>query len=171
MSKMELKKFNLDEEIYIDSNIFIYVILENIEYLKTCTDFLKKVETVEINAVISPLVIDEVCFKIIVERLKSVLDVETNAHVFHKLKNKPELLSKAKPELMTFLFIIENYKGLKILPVHSSSAIKLFSHTLNDNMLPRDALHLSVMDFYGIKNIATSDKDFERIKKIKVWKP
>ena len=168
---MELKKFNLDEEIYIDSNIFIYVILGNIKYLKTCTDFLKKAETGKINAVISPLVVDEVCFKIIVERLKSVLNLETNAHVFHKLKKRPELLNKTKPELMTFLFIIENYRGLKILPVHSSSAIKLFSHTMNDNLLPRDALHLSVMDFYGIKNIATSDPDFERIKEIKVWKP
>ena len=168
---MELKKFNLDEEIYIDSNIFIYVILGNVKYLKTCTDFLKKVETGETNAVISPLVIDEVCFKIIVERLKSALNLETNAHVFHKLKKKPELLNKAKPELMTFLFIIENYRGLKVLPVHSSSAIKLFSHTLNNNMLPIDALHLSVMDFYEIKNIATSDPDFERIKEIKVWNP
>ncbi len=38
-------------------------------------------------------------------------------------------------------------------------------------LLPNDALHVATMKRYGIKNIATNDPDFERVKWLKVWKP
>lgn len=168
---MDIKDFPSNEKIYIDSNIFIYVVLENPKYISSCKTFLEKVERGEIKAAISPLVVDEVCFKIIIEKLKSKLGIDTNSKIIQKLKEKPELINKTKPELITFLFIIENYKGLEVVSVDPHTGTKTFSNILNYNLFPRDALHLSVMDFHGIKNIATADPDFERVGEIKVWKP
>ncbi len=168
---MKLGEFNLSEEIYIDANIFIYLILENEIYLSSCRDFLEKVEKGEINAVISPLVIDEICFKIIVEKLKSYLGTKSNSVILQKLDSEPNLLNKAKPELMMLLFVLENYKGLKIVSLPSSVGIDIFGKMANHNLLPRDAIHLSIMEHYGVRNIASNDSDFERIKKIRLYKP
>jgi predicted nucleic acid-binding protein len=39
------------------------------------------------------------------------------------------------------------------------------------NLLPNDAIHLATVRRYGITNIATNDRDFERVDWLNVWKP
>lgn len=168
---MNLAKFNLQEKIYIDSNIFLYVLLRNLKYVANCKRFLIKVEEGKIKAVVSPLVIDEVAFKIIVETLKNQLKLGSNIEVLRKIDRKPALLNLSKPELLTFLFIIKNYKGLRVTSAISSTGIRLFDKIIKRNLLPRDALHLSVMEHYRIKHIATNDQHFDNIPSVNVWKP
>jgi predicted nucleic acid-binding protein len=38
-------------------------------------------------------------------------------------------------------------------------------------LLPNDALHLVAMKNSNIRNIATRDKDFERVEGIEIWSP
>ena len=52
------------EKIYIDANIFLYVMLNHPSYLQPCKDFLIKVEKGQLDAVVSPLVIDEVALNL-----------------------------------------------------------------------------------------------------------
>ncbi len=167
---MKLSQFDSDEEIYIDANIFINTMLKNPKYFDSCKSFLEKVERGEVNAVISPLVLDEVCFKIIIETLRTKLEMR-GSEIIEEIKKNPKLINSVKPELMTFLFIIENYRGLKIISARSLTGIKTIENIVNHNLLPRDALHLAVMDSYSIKHIATADSDFERINSINVWMP
>lgn len=169
---MKLSEFNsVSEKIYIDANIFLYVMLNHPSYLQPCKNFLLKIEKGQLNAVISPLVIDEVTFKIIVEKLKEVLSIDSNAKILQMLKKDSRLLNLAKPELMTFLFILKGYKGLKLISAISTTGLKIFHHILKDNLLPRDAAHLAILNHYGIKHIATNDSDFERIASLHVYKP
>lgn len=168
---MNLVNFNLDERIYIDANIFLYIILKNREYEHNCKKFLNSIEKGEIRGIISPLVIDEVTFKIIVENIKSHLKLESNISVLKKLDKQPSLIDITKPALITFLFIIKNYTGLNIVSVSSTTGIKIFSHITDNNLLPRDALHLSIMEQYNVKHIATNDPHFDKISSITVWKP
>ncbi len=168
---MKLADFDSDDEIYIDANIFIYTMLKSPKYFAFCKSFLEKVERGEANAVVSPLVLDEVCFKIIIETLKAKYDIESGAEIIERIKKNPKLLNEAKSEMMTFLFIIENYKGLKVISAQSVTGLKMIENIVNRNLLPRDALHLAIMNFYDVKHIATADSDFERVKEISVWKP
>lgn len=168
---MKLSDFDSDGEIYIDANIFIYVMLKNPRHFASCKSFLERVEKGDVNAVVSPLVLDEVCFKIIIETLKAKYDIGSGAEIIEKIKKNPKLLNEAKSELMTFLFIIENYKGLKIISAQSGTGIKMIENIVNRDLLPRDALHLAIMNFYDVKHIATADSDFESVKEINVWKP
>lgn len=168
---MKLADFDSDEEIYVDANIFIYTMLKNPKYFASCKSFLERVEKGEVNAAVSPLVLDEVCFKIIIETLKAKYDIESGAVIIERIKKNPKMLNEAKSELMTFLFIIENYKGLKIVSARSATGMRMVENIVNRDLLPRDALHLAIMDFYDVKHIATADSDFERVKEINVWKP
>jgi len=81
-----------------------------------------------------------------------------------------------RKECTAFLNTVE--KG-KINAVTSSIAIDETAYILlkfkdlakKYQLLPRDASHLGIMLRNMIKNIATSDSDFERIKDLKVWMP
>lgn len=167
---MKLAEYNSKEHIYIDANIFIYVILDNPERVDQCDEFLKRVEVGAISGVISPLIVDEVTFKIIIEEIKVALSIKSNVEVIKRIKRDPRLITIAEPELLTFSFVLENYKGLRVVSVPSSAAFAIFE-VIKMGFLPRDALHIAIMRTYGIKAIATNDPDFERAEGIKVWKP
>ena len=129
---MRLAEFNSDEEIYVDANIFIHIILGNPKYLHSCKNFLERVEAGEVNAVISPLVLDEVCFKIIIETLKNKLGIGYGSEIIERIKKNPKLISETKPEIMTFLFIIENYIDLRNT---GSGITRIKGHELHDRKL------------------------------------
>ncbi len=63
---MLLSNFARDERIFIDANIFIYNALDDPLYAGSCSDFLRLVETNRIKGVITPHVMDEVLFKILI---------------------------------------------------------------------------------------------------------
>lgn len=157
--------------IYIDANIFIHVLLNDPRFGATCKIFLTRVEKGDVEACLSPLAIDEIAYKIIVEKLKTELGLDTVREVLRQLKRDPDRLDSAKPELLAFLLVIQNYKGLKVVDVPASVGINLFEQITDHKLLPRDALHLAIMEHHGITHIATSDKDFKRIAGITVWEP
>ena len=157
--------------IYIDANIFIHVLLNDPRFGATCKAFLTRVEKGDAGACLSPLVIDEIAYKIIVEKLKAELGLATTGEVLRQLKRDPDRLDSAKPELLAFLLVIQNYKGLKVIEIPASAGVNIFKEMTDHKLLPRDALHLAIMEHHGITHIATSDKDFGRIAGITVWEP
>lgn len=168
---MRLADFNLEEPIYVDANIFIYVVLAHPRHLQPCKHFLERVERAEVRAVTSPLVLDEVAYKIVMEKLKIELELTSNAQVLDALKRDPGLVAKTEGELELFSFVVRGYRGLKIVPIPAHSGLDLFPKMLEEKFLPRDAPHLLTMDAHGVRHIATSDLDFERAKGIEVWRP
>jgi len=168
---VRLADFNLEEPLYVDANIFIYVLLAHPRYLQPCKHFLERVERGEVQAVTSPLVLDEVAYKIVVEKLKLELRLTSTVQVLDALKQDPSLIAKAEGELELFSFIVRGYRGLKIFPVPAHSGFELFHKMLEEKFLPRDALHLLTMEAHGVRHIATSDPDFERASGIEVWAP
>jgi len=73
-SKMKLSTYNSKEKIFIDANIFIFNALDNPEYGGSSTEFLSRVENGEVNGVITPVVMDEILFKILVAKSSRHLD-------------------------------------------------------------------------------------------------
>jgi predicted nucleic acid-binding protein len=108
--------------------------------------------------------------------------------VFHKLmiaeitkkfkKNAIEAISYAKtnPEVISELETI--WKEMKIIEksnitiLRNNSVFPDFVYISRKyNLMATDSFHVTVMKKHGIKNIATFDKDFERVDFIKVWIP
>ncbi len=85
---MNLANFNLDEEIFIDSNIFCYHFDSNSLYQQTCTEFLKKVERKEINGIISDIVIDEVIYVLLIQKGSELLATDKIKRIKKAIKRK-----------------------------------------------------------------------------------
>lgn len=162
MSK--LGDFPSNGTIFVDSNIIAYFLLKHPEYYVACKNFLKRVEDREITAFIDNIVASEVYFIYIRARLSEKLSIPASK-VIKELKHNPNLLEKVDLHPVNLIF---QTLSLSIL---NSDATNLGSLISSHHLLPNDALHLAAMQANKIRDMATNDQDFERIKGVKVWKP
>ncbi|RLF47183.1 MAG: hypothetical protein DRN29_03185 [Thermoplasmata archaeon] len=163
-----LNEFVGDERIYIDAGIFLEVLREG-ESGEECKEFLRKVEHGQVKGVISPLVIDEVVFNLMMDILRPLS--RSYREVLLRLKDEPELLDRTIPRLMEFMVILEGMEGLEMVPCDEVLCLGIFHIIAEHRLLPRDSLHYGIMKLDGIHHIATIDRDFTRIEGIEVWMP
>jgi predicted nucleic acid-binding protein len=167
-----LSNFDCDERIFIDANIFIYNALDDPIYADSCTDFLRRVETNKIKGVITPQIMDEVLFKILVAEASWHLEKFTLPNLKKEMKKSSFSLKVYKPVREYIAYLTElTYSGLKILIVDAGVVEKSIDFGSHYGLLTTDAIHLSTIKQYGINNIATNDSDFERVESITLYKP
>tara|TARA_Y100000310_G_scaffold330441_1_gene402067 strand:+ start:1028 stop:1429 length:402 start_codon:yes stop_codon:yes gene_type:complete len=128
------------EKVYLDSNIFIYAILDKFEKGNRARKFLRKVNNGEIDAYTSCLTYDEVLW------------------IVKKNKTKEDVLNASK----SFLHL-----GIKLLPVNIETLWSAQDIISIYNLDPRDAIHVAVCINNNIKNFSSEDKDFDKVKEIK----
>jgi len=128
--------------IYIDSNIFLYPILENSGRANKSKEILLKVVKSEIEACTSTLSWDE-----ITKITKKYFGKERAAIEGEKFLNFPNLrMISATKEILT-------------------KAQEIFE---KENLNPRDSIHYSTALSQKAEKIATFDKDFKKIENIKI---
>ena len=131
--------------IYVDSNIFLNALLYDDKRAKKCKELLKEIGKKEKNGVTAILTWDEVVYV-----TKKFLGVEIGNSEGKKFLGLPNIsLKKVDKE------IIE--KAQKIIETY--------------NVGPRDAIHAATALVNNIKEIASDDSDFDKIKELKRIKP
>ena len=169
---MLLSNLAADERIFIDANIFIYNALDDSHYAESCSDFLKQVETNKLKGVITPHVMDEVLFKILIAEASQHIEKFTLPNLKKELKSSGFSSKVYKPVKEYSDYLTElTYGGLEILTVNGGIVGRSIDLGLQYGLLTTDAIHLSTMKQYGIVNIATNDSDFEKVMSIKTYKP
>lgn len=161
----ELSHIPENSKVFVDSNIFTYFLLKREEYYNSTKNFLKRIDEREIIGLINPVVISETYFNYI--RIKISEKYRINLKdVVKMIKEDPQILCEISIDVVDDTFRLDN---LNILEYNSEISIKDF---IADYLfLPNDAIHAATCKYYGIKNIATNDSDFERVDFLKVWKP
>ncbi len=169
---MLLPNFGADERIFIDANIFIYNALDDPRYAESCSDFLRQVETNKLKGVITPHVMDEVLFKILIAEASQHIENFTLPNLKKEMKNSSFSSKVYKPVREYSEYLTElTYGGLEILTIDGGLVEKSIDLGLRYGLLTTDAIHLSTMKQYGIINIATNDSDFERVESVTIYKP
>lgn len=169
---MLLRDFIEKERIFIDANIFIYNALDDPTYAEACSDFLRLVEINKIKGVITPHVMDEVLFKILVAQASQHIKNFNIPNMKNEMK-KASFSSKVYRPVKEYAnYLTElTYGGLEILTIDGGLVEKSTDLGSQYGLLTTDAIHLSSMKQYGIINIATNDSDFEPVESIKIFRP
>lgn len=168
---MNLSEYNKSECIFIDANIFLDYSLPDPKYGESAADFLEKIELKEVKAVTTPIVLDEVSFIILMYKGSLLLETKDRKMIIKSIKKDRNFSNLCYEVVEEFNEFIACLKGLKIVSV-DYTAYKHASELGKEYLLlPSDALHASVMENNKIHNIATRDRDFERIEGITIWKP
>lgn len=152
---------------FIDANIFLFIVLKNPKYNISCKTPLNSVKNGEINAYTSVNVAEEVVYKTMMFELVEKYDLEFR-EIKSFLKKKPEVISKLEKPWKA-LNDIKN--SVEILEVKPDDLIESMNLSKKYSLLPSDSLSVAVMKRKNIDIIATTDSDFEGVGGIKVWIP
>lgn len=167
---MRLSEYRGSEHFFIDANIFIDYSLPNPKYGEAAADFLEKIELLEIKAVTTPLVLDEVSYIILMYKGSLILKTQDRQIIRDFIKRDRNISNLCYAVVEEFNEFLDGLKGLQIIPVNHDDYKQASILGKKFCLLPSDALHASVMRRNNIENIATRDGDFERVEGIKVWR-
>ncbi|MCZ7356613.1 MAG: PIN domain-containing protein [Candidatus Methanoperedens sp.] len=162
---MNLTKF-AEQEIFVDTNIFFYALAKMHRYKHTCEVLLSKINNGEVIGFTSSTVINELFHTILIGEVKQKYgDIE----VIRFIKEHPEAISECTVAYNALDDIFDS--SIVILPLTLEVLYHAKTLSKKHNLLFSDAIHVASCEVYGLKNIATNDKDFDRVDFLKSWKP
>ena len=103
--------------------------------------------------------------------VKAKLTIEENIlprEFVRVAKRQPEIIARVDISPVLELFKLPNLSILDLSPESLEDIGKIHS---SYGLLSNDAHHLLTMEKHGIKNMATADRDFERVEWLHIWKP
>lgn len=165
MALGDLRALSSGEKIYVDSNILTYHLLKDPIYGERCKEFIKRIENRDVEGFISPIIVSETLFNFIKATIVMDYGIKPK-EVIPLLKANPRAISKIELGKASDLF-----KVFCILPISELETEKSYEVIKEYALLTNDALHVATMKQHGITNIATNDKDFERVEWVTVWIP
>jgi predicted nucleic acid-binding protein len=134
---------------------------------KACSSFLQRIENSEIRGVTSSLVLDEVMYKILTKRIedrhkKNPLDI---------IRKSVEEIGVESAEVRKALDIILGISRLAVLAVDKEHVEESVYFMAKYSVLPRDAIHLSIVKSVECEDITSADGNFDRVQEITRWAP
>ena len=168
---MRIQEYSSSDQIFIDSNIFLDYAIPNPEFGEIASDFLEKVEIEEIYAVSTPAVLAEVSHILLLETGAVILKNRNRNIVIDKIEADRNFSRHCRDAVDKFNEYISNLDGLQLIPVMPEDYFQASDLARAYNLMSFDALHLSAMRRSHVRNIASRDRDFERVDGIVVWSP
>ena len=150
-----------DETVFIDANIFVYHFCTTSNSIADkCTEFLQKVESGVIHAVTSTSVILETLHRAMIYEVTEKTGLEPKG-AMRKLQKNPEIIQNLTQYSEIPQSIIDF--GTQVLSVSYQIILDSRSWREQYGLMVNDSIITALMDKNGLKNLATNDKDFERI--------
>ncbi len=156
-------------DVFIDANIFLYHIMKRPKLFPPCHEFFMGIESGAYNGFTSTLVLNEVLHKLMLAEATHTYGLHSEHDAANVLKQNPEKISGLSQ-------VWKNYAVIKDYPIiiHGCNESLLDMAVDLSNrygLLISDASHLAVIKSEGISNVATNDRDFQRIDDINIYKP
>jgi predicted nucleic acid-binding protein len=164
-----LKDFGGKEPIFIDANIFLH---HAFDLKSDSVEFLKKVETINLKAFTSALVIEEITFKLLIQSASNFLPRVNLQKVKTLLQNKVKREEVIAPveAYRTYINRLKDF-GLKVLDLTDDDMKQALQISKTYGLITADASHVAVMQRTGIRSLASDDSDFQVLKEITIWSP
>lgn len=163
-----LAQFN-GGEIFLDANILLYELTSHPRFGISCHELIAKTEEGAVKSFISPFVITEVVHKLMIFETCDRYDLHMSAAITY-LKSNPRAI-KSLGQYRQALDLIYRLPHLTILTINPTVLRQSHALIAKYQLLSSDAIHAATCLAYGVHHIATNDKDFLRVKRLKVWLP
>ena len=161
----------ITRQVFIDANIFTYLLTGHPTYGRSCQKLLEKVEQGTIEAFISPLVIDEVSYVLMVQTARRTGSPNDARSIKKAMLYAWQDCLVPVREFHGYLDVLISKGHLKVLSLDYSISKIALECASEYRLLPRDALHTACCKAFGVKEMATNDADFERVGFLNLWKP
>ncbi len=156
-------------KLFVDSSVFLKLLLDEPGADQAQT-ILEMIEEGKVIGYTTPLVLEEVSFKLIYAKASEVLGTKNIWKIREALRVDGKTRVECGKVLKEFHKYVEHltYRNLRVEPVTYSDWQNAADITVKYGLLPADAIHVAVALRLGAKAIATFDEDFRGIKEIKI---
>ena len=146
--------------LYVDTNILYMYLRADPAHLSTIKDFLRRVVHGEIEAFVGVPVMDELFYRLLLAQVKEAtgrnpLDL-LREDLAGAIASHGHEIERAMRKLVALPHL--NLVGVEILDFD-----RMLDNILSFSLLPRDALHIAIIQRLGLTAVASDDTDFDRV--------
>lgn len=147
-------------QVYVDVNIFYMYLRADPVYLPAIRGFFTRVVQGEIEAYTSVLTMDELFYRLLLARVKEIY----RQNPLDVLRERTdEAIARCGAGIEIALWRLVELPHLQLVGVLENDVLQMLSNIITFGLLPRDALHVAVMQRLELSVIATDDMDFDRV--------
>lgn len=145
---------------YVDTNVLYMYLRADPLNIAAIELFLKRVVRGEIIAYVSLLVVDELYYRLLLALVKE----DTGHNLLDVLrKDLPGAIEKSGREITIALRKLIALPNIVLVGVEPNDCESMLENITRFALLPRDAIHITIMQQLGISAIASDDVDFDRV--------
>lgn len=155
--------------LFIDASVFLKLLLDE-PGADEAQRILESVERGVVVGYVTPMVLEEVAFKLLYARASELLSTRNIWRIREALKSDENVRRECVGVLGKFYWYIEymTAKGLRVEYVAYEDWRRALHFIEKYGLLPADAIHLAVALRVGAKAIATFDEDFKKVEELQV---
>ena len=155
-------------KILIDASVFLKLLLDE-PGADQAQELLEAVENGNVIGYVTPIILEEVAFKLVFARVSEILDTKNIWRIREALKFDERTRRACIEPVKVFHEYVEymSTKGLRIEYVTSEDWRKSIEIMERYGLLPADALHVATALRIGVEAVATFDEDFRRVEEVK----
>jgi len=153
--------------VYVDTNVLYMYLRADVVHLPIIQTFFRRVIRGDIEAIVGVPVLDELSYRLLLARLRD----EQGRNPLDALRE--DLVGAIENHGPLIRNAIEQFLSLPNISVASAERVdgkRMLDNMIEYKLLPRDALHVAIMQRLGIELIASDDMDFDRVQGLKrLW--
>lgn len=162
---MHINDLQDSTNVFIDANILIYHFAG---ISKQCTHLLERIRDGKLTGFVNTIIMAEVLHRrMIAEAIEKGL--VTSKNVVRRLKKRPDLVKNLTQYSQDVQDIIR--MPLSVESVTKADLLASAQIRSTHGMLTNDSVILATMKRVSIVDFVTHDNDFDRMTKLKLWKP
>jgi predicted nucleic acid-binding protein len=146
--------------VYVDTNVWYMYLRTDPVHQQTLTTFFGRVVRGAIEAFVGILVLDELFYRLLLARVKDA----TGRNPLEVLRaDLPGAIVTHGDAIDTALRKLMALPHVHLISVETADFYRMLESIKAYGLLPRDALHVTVMQRVGLTVIASDDTDFDRV--------
>ncbi len=154
---------------FIDANIFLYPVLDDLRYGESSSRFLKRIHYGDIIGFTSVLVLNEVLHKLMISEIAKRYTISF-PEALRYVKSNPDVISELEKSWDDIRWI-KSIRNLTIFDITAEIADLALKYSKDLKLLSSDGIHVATMQTHRLTNLASNDLDFERVNWIKLYNP
>lgn len=146
--------------VYVDTNVLYMYLRADPAHLPTIERFLQRVVRGDIIAYVSLLTMDELYYRLLLALVKE----HTGRNPLDVLRDDVSgTVARHSDAITTALRKLAGLPHLTLVGVEPIDFEEMLENITRFALLPRDALHITVLQRLGMSAIASDDTDFDRV--------